>query len=140
MSDSNIWVSDIQTKAYSRAKAILTASLGDKYPSLYITDDDETPTEPQFPTVYIHFLEPAERGQDLEGSEVNAIYLTAEVEVTVTKAQGMRVCKEVSYVALDAFKSMRFQATMPAFKNDGSGTKRMIARYARTIGSNDKLY
>ena len=136
---SSIWISDVQTTIYSRVKAILTAKLRSKYPDLFITDNDEVPTDPKFPSVYIHFLQPAERGQDIEGKGVNAIYLTAEVSVTATKAQGMSVTREVAYETMDAFKSMSFTATMPSFENDGSGTKRMIARYSRVIGYNDTI-
>lgn len=137
MSVSNIWVSDVQTKVFSKVKAILTANLKGIYKDLYITDDDETPSDPKFPTVYIHFLQPSERGQTLDGQLINAINLTAEVKVTTTKAQGMTTCKRVAYEVMDAFKSMYFIATMPDFENDGTGTKTMIARYSRIIGYND---
>ena len=136
---SSIWVSDVQTTIYSRAKAMLLASLKSKYPDLFVTDDDEVTSDPKFPAVYIHFLQPAERGQDIEGKEINAIYLTVEVDVTATKAQGKAVAREVAYKVMDIFKGMYFTATMPSFQNDGSGTKRMIARYARVIGYNDTI-
>jgi len=136
---SNIWVSDVQTKIYSKVKAILTSKLKSKYPDIFITDDDETPSDPKFPTIYLNFLQPTERGMDLEGKTINAIYLTVEVEVTVTKAQGMTVCKEVSYAVMDVFKSMLFDAKMPNFNNDGSGTKTMFARYSRVIGYDDVI-
>lgn len=139
MSTSNIWVADAQTLIYSKAKAMLISKLKTTYPSLYVTDDDETPSEAQFPSVYIHFLQPSERGQDLEGKSINAIYLTAEVEVTVTKAQGISVAKEVAYKAMDIFKSMSFDGRLPFEDNRGDGTKRMIARYSRTIGYNDTI-
>ena len=133
------WVLDRQTTIYSKAKAMLTAELKSKYPDLYITDNGETVSNPKFPSIYINFLQPIERGQDLENISINAIYLTAEVQVTVTTAQGMNVAREVSYTVTDVFKSMRFNATMPDFNNDGDGTKRMIARYSRIIGYNDSI-
>lgn len=139
MSTDNKWVLDVQTKIYSKAKAMLTARLLKKYPKLYITDDDENPTDAQFPTIYIQFLEPSERGQDLEGNGINAVYLTVEVEVTATKTQGMMVAKEVAYEVVDVFKSMMFNGRLPIFANDGSGTKRMVARYSRVIGYNDSI-
>lgn len=134
---SSIWVFDVQSLIYSRAKAIILSKLKSKYKDLTVTDNDKEASDAKFPTVYIHFLQPYERGEDLEGTEVNAISLTAEVNVAVTEAQGMSTAREVSAVVLDAFKSMRFRATMPDFENDGTGTKRMIARYSRVIGSSD---
>lgn len=139
MSVSNIWVADAQALVYSKAKAMLISQLKKKYPNLYVTDDNETPSEPQFPSVYIHFLQPSERGQDLEGKSINAIYLTAEVDVTATKAQGTSVAKEVAYKTMDIFKSMSFGGRLPFEDNRGDGTKRMVARYSRTIGYNDTI-
>lgn len=136
-SDNNKWVDEVQTYLYSKIKAMLTVKLKKKYPDLFITDDDEVPTDPKFPSIFIEFLQPSERGADLEGKSINAISLTVEVDVTVTKAQGMKVAREVSYEVLECFKSLSFRATMPNFQNDGDGTKRMIARYTRVIGYND---
>lgn len=133
------WVLDRQTTIYSKAKAMLNAELKSKYPDLFITDNGEVVSNAKFPSIYINFLQPTERGRDLEGDVINAIYLTVEVQVSVTSAQGLKVAREVSYAVVDVFKSMRFDATMPDFENDGDGTKRMIARYARIIGYNDSI-
>lgn len=135
----NSWVLDTQISIYSKAKAILTSKLKSKYSDLFITDNNEVPSTPKFPSIYIEFLEPAERGKDLEGKSINAIYLTIQVKVTTTKEQGMEVAREVSYTVLNVFKNMNFEATMPFFDNSGDGTKTMIARYSRVIGYNDKV-
>lgn len=83
------WVADRQTTIYSRAKAILTSKLKKKYKNLYITADNATPTEAQFPTIYITFVGATERGATLDGTTINAIEMTAEVHVKTSKAQGM---------------------------------------------------
>lgn len=139
MADSNKWVADIQTTIYSRVEAILTARLGKTYPDLFITDNDEVPSEPKFPAIYINFLAPSERGNDLNGNGINAIYQTVEVQVTVTNAQGMIVARDVAYEVTDVFKGLRFNATLPTFDNSNNTTKRMIARYSRTIGASETI-
>ena len=135
----NKWIFNIQTFIYSRIKAILTSKLKSKYKDLFITDDNEVPTDPKFPSIYFEFLQPVERGKDLEGKGINAIYLTVEVQVSVTKAQGINVAREVAFEVLECFKDLSFEATMPNFEKDGSGTKRMIARYSRVIGYNEAI-
>ena len=135
----NSWVFDIQDKIYSRLNALCLAKLSGSYPNINVTMDDHSPTKPKFPNVYLHFLPAIEVGEDLDGKDVNAIYLTAQVDVTVTSAQGISVANKVSQVVVDCMKEMRFSATLPEFVNTDS-EYRTVARFARTIGNADKLY
>lgn len=137
--NSSNWIFDIQQKIYSRLSAVCTAELGTKYSGLNVTMDSHIPETPAFPNVYLHFLPAAEVGKDLDSQYVNAIYLTAEIEITVTDAQGMVVANEVSSVVLDCMKDMRFTATMPEFR-DTDSEYRTVSRYARTIGDNETIY
>lgn len=138
MIDSS-WVFDIQTTIYSRLKGKCEATLRATYPNISVTMDSHVPTNPKFPNVYLHFLAPVEIGQDLNGQDVNAIYLTAQVEVTVEDAQGMTVANKVSQVVADCMKEMRFTATLPEFR-DTDTEYRTVSRYARTIGQGDTIY
>lgn len=135
----NSWVFDIQDKIYSRLEAVCLAKLSRSYPDINVTMNSNVPTHPKFPSVYLHFLSPIEIGKDLNGSDVNAIYLTAQVEVTVTKAQEMSVASEVSQVVMDCMKDMRFSATLPEFVNTDT-EYRTVSRYARTLGNADTLF
>lgn len=135
----NSWVFDIQNKIYSRLEAVCLAKLSRSYPDINVTMNSNVPTHPKFPSVYLHFLSPIEIGKDLNGSDVNAIYLTAQVEVTVTKAQEMSVASEVSQVVMDCMKDMRFSATLPEFVNTDT-EYRTVSRYARTLGNADTLF
>lgn len=136
---SNQWVFDIQTTIYSRINAICTAKLKSKYPDITVTMDSHKTTSAKYPSVYVHFLQPAEVGKDLDGQSVNAIYLTCQIEVVVTQSQGMTVAKEVSGLILDIMKEMRFNATMPEFQ-DTDSAYRTVSRYARTIGNKETLF
>ena len=130
---------DTQTNIYSRLKAICESKLKSKYPDISVTMDSHVPTTPKFPNVYLRFLAPIETGKDLVGQDVNAIYLTAQIEVNVTDAQGMIVANEVSKVVTDCMKEMRFDATLPEFV-DTDTEYRTVSRFARTIGQADTLY
>ena len=136
---SNQWIFDIQTTVFSRIKSVCTAKLVSKYPDITVTMDSHKVTTAKYPSVYVHFLQPTEVGKDLDGQTVNAIYLTAQIEVNVTQAQGMVVANEVSSVVLDIMKEMRFVATMPEFQ-DTDASYRTISRYARTIGNTETLF
>ena len=135
----NKWTFDIQTTIYSRVKAICDAKLKTKYPDINVTMDSHIPNTPKFPSVYVHFLAPVEIGNDLIGQDVNAMYLTAQIEVTVTDAQGMIVANEVSSVVAECMKDMRFSATLPEFV-DTDSEYRTVSRYARTIGNAETLF
>ena len=135
----NSWVFDIQDKIYSRLQAMCLSKLAGTYKDITVTMDDHVPTKPKFPNVYLHFMTPVEIGGDLDGSDINAVYLTAQVDVTVTNAQGMTVANKVSQVVVDCMKEMRFAATLPEFVNTDS-EYRTVSRFTRTIGNADKLF
>ena len=133
------WVFDIQDLIYSRLDAVCTAKLGTKYSDLNVTTDSHKVTNAKFPNVYLHFLSPVETGKDLDGHDVNAIYLTADVIVTVTAAQKMEVAREVTQVVVDCMKDMRFTASLSEFQ-DTDTEYRTVSRFARTIGNADELF
>lgn len=135
----NTWVFDIQDKIYSRLDATVQARLSGKYPDIFVTTDNHVPTHPKFPNIYLHFLAPIEIGKDLDGADINAVYLTAQIEVTVTNAQEMSVANEVSAVVVECMKDMRFSATLPEFINTDS-EYRTVSRFARTIGNEEALF
>ena len=136
---TNSWVYDIQDAIYSRLDAICDAKLGQKYSDLNVTMDSHKVTNAKFPSVYVHFLSPVEVGSDLDGKDVNAIYLTANITVTVTSAQGMEVAKEVTQIVTDCMKDMRFVASLSEFV-DTDTEYRTVSRFARTIGNADTLF
>lgn len=135
----NSWINDIQDKIYSRLSAVCDAKLSSKYADINVTMDSHVPTTPTFPNVYIHFMT-VEVGKDLVNQDVNAIYLTAEIEITVTNAQGMTVANEVTQVATDCMKEMRFDATNIAEFRDTESEYRTVSRFARYIGGGETLY
>lgn len=131
-----MWTSDITSIVFTRIKAIGNKKLKTKYPNINFTTSSEAPTTPKFPTVYVKRLQGAERGQDLEGTSVNATLCSFQVEVTTntndTEAQ------EVADVVCSIMKSMAFQILGEPFPdNTQKGVSRNVARYQRVIGYND---
>lgn len=133
-----MWFSDITSIVFTRVKAIVNKKLKTKYPGIDFTTKGFSPTDPKFPTVYIKRMQGAERGQDLDGTQVNAMLVTFQVEVTDnvsdTRAQ------EVADSVCEVMKSMRFQILGEPFPdNTQKGIYRNVARYQRIIGYGDTL-
>ena len=137
MASDNQWAFDIETKIVSIIKNRCEQELQKTYPNIYITNKQESTSKAVFPTVLIHELPGVEQGADLEGSSINAVLETIQVDVTTNKSQSE--AKRVLARIADEFKHMRFQITsMPEFNNSGD-TFRSTARFRRIIGANDIL-
>ena len=117
-----------------------TAKLKSKYPNLYVTQDNATPTNSQFPTIYVSFIGANERGQTLDGTTVNAVSMTVEVHILTTKAQGVVANNEIAWTLVDIFKTMGFTATMPNTPtSDVNCIYESVSRYSRIIGQGDVI-
>lgn len=134
------WVTDRQTTIYSRVKAMLMSKLIDTYPNLNVTMDNAPSQDAKFPTVYITFLGESERGQTLDGTTINAVNMTAEVHVKTTHEQGVLENKEIAYDVVEAFKTMRFTATMPNIPTSNTdGVYESVSRFSRIVAQGDVI-
>lgn len=132
------WVLDNENKIYTIIKAKTYTQLKKSYPNIYYTTSDETITdENKFPTVYIHEMQGVERGQTLDGEEINAVLSTFEVRVTVNTKN--TDAKAVMRKIIVAFKSLKFQSTMIPIMTTNANMYVMTARFQRLIGANDKI-
>lgn len=137
MTSDNQWAYDLDKIIYSIVSARAKEQLVAKYPTLFVTDEEETSSNPQFPTVYIHSLSSVEEGADLDGQTINAVRATVQVKVSTNKDSSD--AREVMSAIADIFKTMRFKAiAMPEIKTSG-GIYRSDARFRRIIGANDTL-
>ena len=139
----NQWVFDLETNIFSNVVTIAKPKLKKKYKSMnfdtaFTTVEKNLDKAPVFPTIYIHEMPGLERGADLEGTSVNAVQETIQVDVITNTTQSD--AKGIMAILADAFKQMRFQITaMPEFKNDSEKNFRSVARFRRIIGANDRL-
>ena len=132
-----MWISDISPMVFTRVKMEVGKALRPKYPDLFFTTSDRVEAEPKFPTVYIHEMPGSETGQDLEGTEINAIICSFQIEVTDTYLNNRAT--EVMSEVVKCMKKMRFSvASIPEFQNQ-KDTVRQVARFRRTIGQGDVL-
>ena len=134
------WVADRQTTIYSRVNAILQSKLKSKYPHLRVTQDNAMPTDTQLPTIYVSFIGATERGQTLDGSTINAVVMTAEVHVKTSNEQGAIDNNDIAWEVVDAFKTLRFNATMPPMATSNfDGVYESVSRFSRIIGQGDVI-
>ena len=133
-----MWFSDITSIVLTRVKAIVGKKLNTKYPDIDFTTSSSSATDPKFPTVYVKRMQGAERGQDLDGTQVNAMLVTFQVEVTDNVSDTRS--QEVADSVCEVMKSMRFQILGEPFPdNTQKGIYRNVARYQRIIGYGDTL-
>ena len=97
-----------------------------------VVDDNGVPKK--LPTVYIHMLQPAEVGNDLDNTEINGVLATIEIQIfsnNYNESQSLRT------ITLDCMKKLRFNVPMlPVTTNQGDYFL-TIARYRRVIGGGD---
>lgn len=127
----------LESQVFSRIKANFSDRIKKRYPDLNFTTSDRSSTKAKFPTVYIHLMQPTETGETLDGTEINAINASFQIDVTDNQNQGR--ADEVSNEALRIMKTMRFRVSSMPFHDNSGDTYRTIARYQRIIGSGDVL-
>lgn len=127
----------LESQIFSRIKANFSEKIKKKYPDLNFTTSDKTPTKAKFPTVYIHFMESPEIGSDLDGTSINGITATFQIEVTDNQSQTRS--DEVSKETLRIMKTMRFKAVGMPFHDNSGDTYRTVSRFRRPIGAGDIL-
>lgn len=132
-----MWFSRITTTVFTRIKSIVNKKLKSTYPDINFTTSDKSSTDPKFPTVYVKRMPGMEKGQDLDGSTVNAMLVTFQLEVTdnISDTRALEVADECCAV----MKSMRFQLVGEPVPDNSNGKFRNIARYQRIVGYNDTL-
>lgn len=136
-----MWVRDREYEIYTLVKARTKRIFGDKYKDMYFTQDDEQIVETQLPTVFIHSMPGAELGRTIDGKTLNAMLLTFEISVTVSKKQGQAVASEVIWEVVAQFKKLRFNIIMsPEFiRSNNAAMQTIVARVRRPIGANDNV-
>ena len=127
----------LETQIFSLIKAKFSTKIKEKYKDLNFTTSDKSSTKAKFPTVYIHMLESSEIGETLEGTEINGVNATFQIEVTDNQSQAR--ADEVSREVLRIMKTMRFKAVGMPFHDNSGDTYRTVSRYRRPVGAGDIL-
>lgn len=127
----------LETQVFSLIKAKFSTKIKEKYKDLNFTTSDKSSTKAKFPTVYVHFMESPEIGETLEGTEINGVNATFQIEVTDNQSQAR--ADEVSKEVLRIMKIMRFKAVGMPFHDNSGDTYRTVSRYRRPVGAGDIL-
>ncbi len=134
-----MWINDIETTVFSRVKIEGTVALKKTFPKIKYTAENASDDEAVFPTVFIQELAGSEVGNDLDGSSINGVESTFQVDVSDNQENGKQNCKIVMSKVIESMKSMHYQITaLPIYRKEEDvwiGT----ARFRRVIGFNDIL-
>lgn len=127
----------IESLIYSRIKNKIPSNLKDKYPNLNITTNSANLVDAKFPCIYIHMIESPESGEDMEGDEINALFVTFVIEIIDNKSASNT--NELSKAINKIMKSMCFRVIGFPYNDNTDTVYRKVCRYRRTIGKNDNL-
>lgn len=143
-----IWTSDISITVYNRVLneffknsmtryGMTAMKVGNYIVCPNFSTSQISEAAPKFPYATFIELPGQERGQDLEGSSINAALFTFQWDVIHNAKED--IPKQIMNDIVPIMKSMRFQLTaMPSFESKPQEYRR-IARFSRVIGENDPL-
>lgn len=137
MADST-WFLDNESRIFTVVKAKTYDDLVKKYPKIKYTTSSEIQTNPTFPSVYIHELQPAERQQTLAMDYIGSVETTFEVRITVNTQK--TDCNKVLKPILQEFKNMRFNLVSLTPPMADANMFYCVARFRRILGSGETLY
>lgn len=130
-----MWTTDIVYKVFAKIKVECSKKLKSKYPDIYFTKESKVLKDAQFPTVYLKRMQGAERAQDLEGTSLNGVLSTFQVEVTTNTND--EEAQEVADVVCQIMKSMGYRMLGEPFPDNTGDTHRNVSRYQREIDYTD---
>lgn len=131
------WYSKIESQVISQVEYMLKGRVDAPYPNLNITSKNQETKPASLPTMYIHELEPVERGQDLDNASINAVLHTMEIQVWTNVSQNE--CKSILTAAISELKRMRYNIIMLPTVKTNDGLAWGVFRARRMIGANDTL-
>lgn len=145
---SCIWTMEIPTIVFSHIVSDFSEDLKTKYGMKKMTVNGITTwrnfstsqvseTPPIFPYITVIELPGQERGQDLEGSSINAAVFTFQVDCFDNSSESR--AKGCMAEIIRIMKTMRFQIPTMASFDSKPQEYRMTARFSRIIGGGDKL-
>lgn len=127
------WFSKIQGKVFNQVQYMLKKT----YPSLKCTTKNENETPADFPTLYLHELQPLEVGQDLTNESVNAIRCTIEIQVWTNTTEAD--CRKIIASAVNEMKRFRFNISAMPIVQTNDKISWGVFRATRIIGNGDDI-
>ena len=132
--------SRLSSTVFTILKTKVKKAMADTYPTISFSDEP-TGKDPVFPNVFFQQLQPVEAGQDIEGSNINAVLDT--VQITVTANTSKADANKVAWACVDALKSIRYDMVMlPIYSiqiKESTRIHTFTFRARRMIGYGDTL-
>lgn len=130
------WFAEIESRVFTQISYMLTERENAPYPDMKCTTVSQN-TVVNFPTMYIHELQPVEMGNDLVNQTVNAVLSTFEIQVWDNVSE--KNCRDILTASILEMKKLGFSVTM--FPNVTTDSKIAwgVARFRRMIGAGDSL-
>ena len=135
---SSQWIDDAIDKIYSRVRNKTMSKFKSKYPDINFTQDDSENDTAKFPTVYM-FFDTAEKMSTLDGGAINAVYMTINTKISVTKTQNNDVAREVNTKVRDELVDLGFIASGSPIPTVSGDVKVINSNYQRLIGSSESI-
>lgn len=141
----NTWVIDLPTQIYTLVKTKSQAKFNKSPKASVLKDtfwtlDGVINAKPVFPTIYLAF-DCVEVGNDLHNKDINAVICTVQVDISVSKEQGLTTARYVSGIVMNEFKQLGFNISEAPNLNDSTiDIKRMVFRASRVIGQADIIF
>lgn len=127
------WYSKIQPKVFTQVSYMLKKT----YPNLKCTTKNESETPAEFPTLYLHSLQPLEIGQDLTNDVVSAIKCTIEIQVWTNTTEDD--CIAILDSAVLEMKRFNFNISALPLVKTTDKISMGIMRCTRVIGNGDNI-
>lgn len=129
----NNWYLQIQSRVFTQVEYMLKK----KYPKLICTTKNENGQPAVFPTLYLHELEPIERGQDLQNETINAVLCTIEIQVWTNTTE--TDCRNIIAEAVNQMKALQFNIVAMPIVEVSDKISWGVIRCRRIIGNGDKI-
>lgn len=108
------------------------------FPSLNCTTSSQNETVENitdFPTLYVHLLQPVEIGQSLENIDIAAVRATFDLQVFSNKSESE--CRKIITEVIKQMKSLRFNISLLPDPQTANKKYFAITRCTRVIAAGD---
>ena len=130
------WFAKIESSVFTQIEYMLALRKDAPFPKLKCTTVSQNEVT-QFPTLYLHELQPVEAGMDLTNESVNAVLCTIEIQVWTNTME--LDCKNILAAAILEMKRLGFNVTMFPSITTNSKIRWGVARFRRMIGNGDAI-
>ena len=132
-----MWFTDIKSKIITLLDYQLKAKYSTTYPNLTVTDRGQNPNDAIFPCIYVNELTGRELGKTLEIG-VDAVQSDYQIEVysDISQTEADAVAGTVTEIMV----GLGYSIIVKPYPMNANGVYRIVARYRRTIGSEDNIF